>query len=525
MYLYVELWKPKDAWRELTPNERRVRVDSMLRDAKKYPVATVIPFSFRNGGDAGAFDGVTEQPSVVDSRVARPTGFRYTAAWMIPTRELIQTFEHRFDRLGWWFDFFEQENAWGVLDGAVTGADMIEGCTGSFADDFDGSYAGRERAGYCWCPAGTFEMGPDRTQVTLTQGFWMGKYEVTQELYRSVMNDNPSAFVGDQLPVDSLTREQSLQFCVLLNERERKAGRLPAGWEYNMPTEAQWEYAARAGTSTMFPWGDDVSLADDYSWHMFNSGSASHPVGQKKPNAWGLYDMLGNCLERCRDVWAAIYPGGKDPNVTPDDAAIRSDESDGRWGVCRGGGWFIPPVITARDRTRLGPGNQGYLLGLRIAIVRTTASALSGGHQALLEWGNSTMGHWASDPASAGNQGPGFSGSSSARWLRNENGLEGQFLFGGLKGNFVTMVDPKTDQITQHTVNTDGGSGQTVITKEGGRWAGSENAVYPNGSHASSIDYVTLLDGGHTMEHHITKREQNGVSLPDIQFVLRRVSN
>jgi formylglycine-generating enzyme required for sulfatase activity len=531
MYLYLELWTAKDAWFSLTVDQRQAKIDSMLRDAKKHPITAVIPFSFRALGDAVIFDGVTAQTVVVDPAVARPMRFHYASAWTIPTRELIKPFEDRFRNLGWWFDYFEQENAWGEMNALATQSDMIQGNATARSTEFEGSSAGEERNDYCWCPPGPFKMGFEGTNVTLTQGFWMAKYEVTQELYGSVMDDNPSAFAGDLLPVDSVSREKCLQFCVKLNRRERLAGRLPDGWEYNLPTEAQWEYAARAGTTTVFPWGDDESQAGEYSWHMLNSGSASHIVGQKKSNTWGLYDMLGNCLERCRDVWVDPYPGGTDPDVKVDDVTVRTDESDGRWGVCRGGGWFIPPSITPKDRTRLGPGNQGYLLGFRLAIVRATSDAPSAVQQSLLEWGNATMGHWVTnpgpvEPVPSGAQGIPFEGSSSARWLRGENALEGQFVFGGLKGNFVTTLDRASDQIMQHTVNTDGGSGQTVISKHAtNQWFGREDAFYPDGSHASSIDIVTLSDGGETMEHHITNRARDGEALPDIRFALHRVND
>lgn len=235
---------------------------------------------------------------------------------------------------------------------------------------FEGNNAGEERAQFCWCPPGRFEMGYDAQEVTLTHGFWMGKYPVTQGIYQFIMGENPSAFMGPLLPVESVNRAQVTGFCRALTKLEHGAGRLPGDWEYGLPTEAQWEYACRAGTNTVFPWGDDPSLADEFSWHIGNAGFMTHPVGEKKPNRWGLYDMLGNTLEWCRDSWAERYRGGVDPEMTERIASEGPRNAGSPFWVSRGGGWIIPPSVTARDRIRLGGGDQGYLLGFRVAIIR-----------------------------------------------------------------------------------------------------------------------------------------------------------
>lgn len=145
MYLYIELWKAKEAWLQLTPAERQAKIDQLLQEAKQHPITGVIPFSFRPVGDVFLFDGVTEQPVVIDAAVARPTRFRYAAAWMVPTVELIKEFEQRVENLGWWFDYFDQENAWGVMDVRATVEDMIHAGHGAPVQPQESTLMGRLR--------------------------------------------------------------------------------------------------------------------------------------------------------------------------------------------------------------------------------------------------------------------------------------------------------------------------------------------------------------------------------------------
>ncbi|MDI1337970.1 MAG: bifunctional serine/threonine-protein kinase/formylglycine-generating enzyme family protein [Lacunisphaera sp.] len=164
--------------------------------------------------------------------------------------------------------------------------------------------------------AGTFSLGAATggeheerpvTEVTLTKPFWLGRTEVTQRQWREIMLKDPAELKvkGDDLPVTDIWGLAMIDFCKKLTERERAAGRLPAGYVYSLPTEAQWEYAARAGSTA-----DTVTDMDAVAWHAGNSGKVIHPVGQKRANAWGLQDMIGNAAELCLDNYTH-YPGGK----------------------------------------------------------------------------------------------------------------------------------------------------------------------------------------------------------------------
>lgn len=193
------------------------------------------------------------------------------------------------------------------------------------------------------------------TWVTLTQPFWLGRTPVTQGQYASVMGANPSCFKGDDLPVETVSWEDAMAFCQKLSGREQAAGRLPPGYAYTLPTEAQWEYACRAGT-TDDPAGDFDTMA----WDHDNSGGTPHPVGAKAPNAWGLTDMHGNVWEWCRDRYGA-YPGGELTN--PPGPAL------GAFRVLRGGSWSNDASLCG-SATRLY-GDTGFRInhvGFRVAL-------------------------------------------------------------------------------------------------------------------------------------------------------------
>jgi len=193
-------------------------------------------------------------------------------------------------------------------------------------------------------------------KVTLTQPFELGVYEVTQEQYEKVMEQNPSQSKGKQNPVENVSWDDAVEFC-------RKLSDLPAeksvGYVYRLPTEAEWEYACRAGTTTKYSFGDTDSELGVYAWYNAIYGDTTHPVGGKKPNAWGLYNMHGNVHEWCHDWYEEDYASG---SVTdPTGAAKGSDR------VRRGGCW-LSSAWNCRSADRYGrsPDYRCEYLGFRV---------------------------------------------------------------------------------------------------------------------------------------------------------------
>jgi formylglycine-generating enzyme required for sulfatase activity len=249
------------------------------------------------------------------------------------------------------------------------------------APAWTGTQAGQERDDnglklkLCWCPPGTFTMGSpagesgrysdeNQVSVTLSRGFWLGKYEVTQGEWQAVMGSNPSGFSSSssQAPVETVSWDEATEFCRKLTEQEHQAGRLPADWEYRLPTEAQWEYACRAGSTTRYAFGDSESELDKYAWYYINSGSKTHSVGEKQPNGWGLHDMYGNVWEWCRDWYSYTLPGGTDA----EGPATASDR------VHRGGSWYISAAYCrSAPRGRDSPEDRSDDLGFRLAAVQS----------------------------------------------------------------------------------------------------------------------------------------------------------
>lgn len=164
-------------------------------------------------------------------------------------------------------------------------------------------------------------------EVTLTKPFWLGKTEVSQAQYKAITGHNPSKFKGDNLPVETVTWLDAYKFCLKLTEREKKAGRLPKGMVYRLPTSAEWEYAARSGNPGPYPFeGTSALRLMEYAWysrvHFLRHGykesedtlDSTHPVGTKKPNAWGFHNMFGNVSELCYDF---CLQHTKEPKVDP----------------------------------------------------------------------------------------------------------------------------------------------------------------------------------------------------------------
>lgn len=252
---------------------------------------------------------------------------------------------------------------------------------------------------FCWCPPGTFHMGnvsgigpkaPETTpvRVTLSRGFWMGKYEVTQEEWRRLMgatlreqrakDPTQPRPVGDgstrdhvgegpDYPIYFVNHTEAEEFCRKLTQQERQAGRIGSRDEYRLPTEAEWEFACRAGTTTATPFGDRLGaiLVNFDGTYPFKDAPVgpylreTTPVGRYPANPWGLHDMLGNVWEWCRDGYATALPGGDDPLGLP--SAQRS---------YRGGCWHDRGFrCLSATRGRGAPENRGSGLGFRAALI------------------------------------------------------------------------------------------------------------------------------------------------------------
>lgn len=254
---------------------------------------------------------------------------------------------------------------------------------------FAGAQAGEQRViegiRLCWCPPGRFLMGsppdetghrPDEAQVTvtLTRGFWMGTFEVTQGEWKRIVGAFPdrepsSQFgLGDDIPVYWVNFGDAETFCRRLTELASQSRAALADCEFRLPTEAQWEYACRAGTTTAFAFGDGLGR-DQANFKDAAVGRAAK-VGSYPPNAWGIHDMHGNVFEWCRDWYHARLPGGSDPDLY---AVQGTPNRDGTYSRVRRGGAWNDDGWACRSalRLRYEPERSSDHIGFRVVLVRT----------------------------------------------------------------------------------------------------------------------------------------------------------
>jgi formylglycine-generating enzyme required for sulfatase activity len=229
-----------------------------------------------------------------------------------------------------------------------------------------------------WCPPGTFRMGSPVTEaeryndenpepVTLTQGYWIMETECWQKLGEVVMGSSKDWDRGrsDQHPAYYVSHEEAVEFAKRFEATLRQAGIAMNGWSISLPTEAQWEYAIRGGTTTAYCFGNNASQLGEYAWYRENAGGTTHPVGTKKPNAWGIRDGHGSLWEWTNDVWADKLSGGTNPK----------GPTSGSYRVIRGGsGGNSPRGCRSAYRDGYSPGARSGDLGCRLALVPVAGS-------------------------------------------------------------------------------------------------------------------------------------------------------
>lgn len=262
------------------------------------------------------------------------------------------------------------------------------------ADRFAGLKAGEQRVSagirLCWCPAGRFRMGSPRDEsdhrsdeeqvdVTLSRGFWMGKYEVTQGEWSRIVGAFPHEMdrgAGGDFPVYWVNYAEAEEFARKLTATARKIGELPGDWDFRLPTEAQWEYACRAGTVTATSFGNSIGNKQaNFGGKPYNGGELgpapgrASKVGSYAPNAWGFHDMHGNVYEWCRDWYHRRLPGGFDPDLS---GVQGTPNGDGTFSRVRRGGGFGDDGLACRSarRHRYEPERRADHIGFRVVAVR-----------------------------------------------------------------------------------------------------------------------------------------------------------
>ena len=218
-------------------------------------------------------------------------------------------------------------------------------------------------------PSGSFKMGGDkrleqaedhetpRHIIKISKGLFMGKYVVTQTQWSEMMNNNPSEFKDNRRPVERVSWHDVYVFIQKLNTKEKTD-------KYRLPTEAEWEYAARAGSESSYTFGSDTKILNQYAWYRNNSGGETHPVGQLNANAWGLYDMHGNVHEWCQDWFDRKYYS-KSPSNAP------LGPSTGLAKTLRGGDWGSEDwYCRCASRSLSSPDRRSNRLGFRLISTR-----------------------------------------------------------------------------------------------------------------------------------------------------------
>jgi uncharacterized protein (TIGR02996 family) len=216
---------------------------------------------------------------------------------------------------------------------------------------------------FSWCPPGSFEMGGTDEEiryaekplheVRLTKGFWMGVTPVTQAQWQAIMENNPSRCKQPQCPVDNVSWEEAIQFCQAVKQQ--------CDIKVRLPTEAEWEYACRAGTTTEYWSGDGVEALKQVGWFHEKTSRSTQPVGQLTANSWGLLDMHGNVLEWCSDWYDDYSSDAVDDPRGPSLGTLR---------VKRGGGWYtFPRFCRSAIRSWGDPTNRSNDLGFRVVLV------------------------------------------------------------------------------------------------------------------------------------------------------------
>jgi formylglycine-generating enzyme len=261
-----------------------------------------------------------------------------------------------------------------------------------------GEKAGDERRivniKFCWCPAGKFTMGSprreperrpgeDQVEVTLSKGFWMAKFEATQGDWKRVMGRLPGELTaelpeGDDFPVGNVNYAEIEVYLAKLTKLAHDSGELPTDWEFRLPTEAQWEYACRAGTTTATSFGDSLGHKQaNFKGKPYNGGEAGPSIGKAMKvgsypaNAWGLHDMHGNTYEWCRDWYHRRLPGGVDPDLHDAKSTATKSENGDISRARRGGCWADEgwPLRTA-FRLRFEPERRYDHIGFRVVALR-----------------------------------------------------------------------------------------------------------------------------------------------------------